>query len=394
MPTLDVRLEEFREAAGALLDSVVVAPRANGEAYARIRRQTQRLNAWFAKHTGWRVEEHPEFVRLVKPAVWAPCHAPEWAADRRDYELFAWILWYGEQAAGRRFTLSILAEEIRSQSGKEDPDQAFDWKKLQERRRLVRMLQQMETLGVIRVRDGSFQEWQDEVGKLDALCEWGAIGWSLHLTLPSASLERLAQGESLRCVATPQAQPAPLVRAYRQLLLTPALFRRDDPQAFDAVTSDPEVRRQIAVNLLDHTGWEMEATTSYVRLLRTGGRAETERMPLRTDSSESHVILLLCGALREAAGRGDLQSAGGDHFVVLLDDLELLMMPLRERFSENWRKDLRSFTGTKLLDLVLPRMLRCGLLRPSEEENRYLVSPLCARLQGFYVTDEETEDEE
>lgn len=383
---IDASLEEFRAAATALIDSTIIASEHDRITHQRIRRNLSALNAWFSDRTGWRIQDHAEFVRLVKtPARAEPAHASPWARDRRDYELLAWVLWYGEHTGGRRFIISQMAEEIRVRSGHEDAEASFDWLRQAERRRLVRVLDALVAMGIIRIMDGSLDEWNAEEGKRDALCEWGAAAWQLHVPFRPELLERLARGE-VETVPQPEVvPPSPRMRLYRHLLLGSGCFRRDDPEAFDELVRDPETTRTIAADLLDHTGWELEITPAYARLLRVPGEAEAVRPPIPADSSLGHIVLLLCGAIRALREDGGLTPLGGDWFAIGRAGLEVLISELQDAHGDGWKKDYRIHTAEWIAEEVIPEMVQWGLLRGPNDDGMMQITPLVARLSAVYV---------
>lgn len=385
---IDARLEDFRTCAAALIDTPIVAAAAQNDLHQMIRRQYRKLGGWFSERVGWRLVEHPEFARLVKPAArLEPAHGMDWASDRRDYELYVWVLWFGENTAGRRFTISQLADAVRAQSGRTGSG-GFDWLKISERRRLARVVHAMEDDGVLRVRDGSVDEWQDEVGKRDGLCEWGAAAWSLNVSLESDTLELLAEGAMEEVPGGESVSPGPYMRIYRQLLLGPALFRYEDREAFEVLAGDSETRRQIALDLFDHTGWELEFTPSYARLLRGTGRSDIVRPPIPTDGTESHAVILLCAAIRRLRSDGALTPLGDEFYAINERQLGLAMSEVHDRYARHWKKDLRTAPADKVLQTVLPDMLQWGLLRAGAEADTWNVTPLAARLDGVYVNED------
>jgi uncharacterized protein (TIGR02678 family) len=383
---MDSTLEDFRAAATALIDATIIAADIDRVTHQQIRRNLSALNAWFADRTGWRIQDHAEFIRLVKtPARAEPAHALAWARDRRDYELLVWVLWYGEQTGGRRFIISQMAEEIRLRSGDDGAEFAFDWLRHAERRRLVRVLDALLAMGIIRIMDGSLDEWDQEEGRRDALCEWGAAAWQLHVPFRPELLERLAAGE-LTVVPEPEVvPPSPRMRLYRHLLLGAACFQHDDPEALAELLRDPEMTRTIAADLLNHTGWELELTPAYARLLRLPGEAEAVRPPIPADSSLGHVVLLLCAALRAERERGALAPLGGDWFTISRAALELLISELQDAHGEGWRKEYRTQAAEWVAEEIVPEMVRWGLLRGPDQDGLLQITPLVARLAGIYV---------
>src|SRR5687767_13584570 len=113
MTTSDVaRSADFRLCAEALIDRPIVTAADDRALLEKIRRNQPALQAAFGRVTGWRVQAHPEFARLVKtPARAEASHGLAWARGKLDYALLAWVLWYGEHTNFRKFTVSQIAEE-------------------------------------------------------------------------------------------------------------------------------------------------------------------------------------------------------------------------------------------------------------------------------------------
>lgn len=391
---VESKLHEFRLAATAVLENDVVAAGTAHDSHALVRRQTQHLNAWFGSRAGWRLDEHPEFVRLLKlPARPEPSLFAMWAHGARDYELFAWVLWYSERHGARKFRLSDLAAQIRDRSGTHGGP-AFDWLRHDDRLRLRRVMEALERMGAVRIWDGSAHEWAQDEGKKDALCEWGALTWQIRVPYTSATLAALGAGTSTR-VPPPEVAPVPArMRLYRALLLTPACFRRDDPEAF-SILNEPDELRKVAADLLDHTGLELEVTTSYARLLQSTAQSEAVIAPIPVGGSEGQLIMLLCGELRALRDEDALTPLEDDWYAVPAAMIEIALGHMKDRHAGNWKKEFRTWSTRRLLGHVVPEMRRWGLLRGPDEHESYEVSPLAARLDGFYPTrcEEDAEEE-
>jgi uncharacterized protein (TIGR02678 family) len=197
MMATDARMEDTRAALQILLDNPTVSAASDPDAHERVRRNLTPLNRWFSEHAGWWIDSHPQFMRLVRATGRAePSHRSAWARDRRSYELLCWCLWFGEHTAGRKFTISQLADAIREKSRSLGEKGQFDWKNRNERYRLVRVLNALDEMGALRIQDGSTTEWGSDEGKRDALCEWGALAWQLNVPFGAEHLNRLAEGEA------------------------------------------------------------------------------------------------------------------------------------------------------------------------------------------------------
>jgi len=393
MITSEAAHRDFRLCAEALIDRAIVTAESDRPLLDRIRRHAPALQSTFARLTGWRLQPHPEFARLVKaPARAEPSHGLAWARGRTDYALLAWVLWYGEHTGGRRFTVSQVVEEIRLRSATDDGMPWLDWSTREQRLAARRVFRGLEEMGVLRLQDGSADEWTDENGKRDALYAWGAAAWRLHVGIPAAELERLAEGRGADA-PPPAADGADEIRLFRTLLLSSALFRRDDPAAF-RLLDDPEHRASIVRNLRYLTSWELEVTAEYARVLRPARSDDAVQTPIPLADGISHVVLCFCGLLRERQRAGRLVPVPGERFLVHVGRVEQDVAELQARHGAQWGKVLREKPVRTLTRELLDEMKAWGLMRGPDGDGQYLVLPTAARLAAHYGGDTETERDE
>jgi uncharacterized protein (TIGR02678 family) len=395
MITSDVaRAAEFRVCAEALIDRPIVTAADDRPLLDRIRRHQPALQSTFGRLTGWRVQAYPEFARLVKtPARAEASHGLTWARGRTDYALLTWVLCYCEHTRGRRFTVSQIAEEIKLRStGPGEP--GLDWASRDQRLAARRVFRGLEELGVLRLQDGSVDEWADENGKRDALYAWGDAAWRLHVGIPASELERLAEGRP------PATSPAPPdgtdeLRLYRTLLLNPALFRRDDPAAFRLLDAKESLARVIH-NLKYLTNWELEVTPEYARVLRPARSDDAVQTPIPVTSGLAHAVLCFCGLLRDRQQAGRLVSAGSEAFLIDESRIWQDLDELQKQFGVKWGKTMQQQKVSALADDVVAEMKAWGLMRDTDVPGQYLVLPTAGRLAAHYageaVSDDDAED--
>lgn len=383
--------QDVKLCAEALIDRVIVTRSAEGALLEKIRRNAPALQKAFARYAGWHLQAHPDFARLVKlPARAEASHGLAWARGRLDYALLAWVLWYGEHSGGRKFTLSQIAEEIKARSAAGDGVPGFDWSGRDQRLAARRVFRGLEEMGILRLQDGSVDEWADETGKQDALYAWGDAAWRLHVEIPAAQLEALADGRPP--ASAPPAAGTESIRLFRTLLLNPALFRRDDPAAF-ALLHDPERRAKIERELEYLTHWKLEVTREYARVLRPAGSGEAVQTPIPLTSGLSHAVLCFCGLLRQRQREGTLIQAGGDWFILHESRILQDVADLQEQFGIKWGKGLREQKPGSLADDVVAEMKAWGMMRGPDAYGQYEVLPTAGRLAAHYTDDAPRDDD-
>lgn len=391
MITSEAAHRDFRLCAEALIDRQIITAADDRALLEKIRRHQPALQSTFGRLTGWRVQAHPEFARLVKaPARAEASHGLAWAKGKTDYALLAWVLWYGEHTGGRKFTVSQIAEEIKLRSAGPD-DRGLDWTAHAQRLAARRVFRGLEEMGVLRLQDGSVDEWADENGKRDALYAWGAAAWRIHVAIPSAELERLAEGRPASPSPAPPADGTDEIRLYRTLLLNPALFRRDDPAAFRLLEAT-ESRARILQNLKYLTNWELEVTPEYARVLRPARSDDAVQTPIPVTSGLAHAVLCFCGLLRDRQAAGRLVPAGAECFLIDESRVWQDVDELQKRFGARWGKTLREQKVSALADDVVAEMKAWGLMRDTDVPGQYLVLPTAARLAAHYGDEVDADD--
>ncbi|HEU0078501.1 MAG TPA: DUF2398 family protein, partial [Longimicrobiaceae bacterium] len=211
---------------------------------------------------------------------------------------------------------------------------------------------------------------------------WGAAAWRLNVDVPPDELEQLAEGRN-SASPPPTGPGADEIRLFRTLLLNPALFRADDPAAF-RLLQEPGVRERISRQLANLTGWTLEVTTSYARVLRPARSDDAVQTPIPVLSGISHVVLCFCGLLRERQRAGRLLAAGGDCFLVHESRIEHDVAELQARYGSRWGKGLREQSVRSLREEMVDEMKTWGLLRGPDGRGQYLVLPTAARLAAHY----------
>lgn len=392
MITSEAAHRDFRLCAEALIDRPMITATDDRPLLEKIRRHQPALQSTFGRLTGWRVQAHPEFARLVKtPARAEASHGLAWAKGRLDYALLAWVLWYGEHTHGRKFTISQIAEEIKVRSaGPGDP--GLDWASHAQRLAARRVFRGLEEMGVLRLQDGSVDEWADENGKRDALYAWGAAAWRIHVGIPSAELERLAEG-----LPAP-VSPAPVdgtdeIRLFRTLLLNPALFRRDDPAAF-RLLDDGERRAHVERHLRYLTNWELEVSREYARVLRPARSDDAVQTPIPVTSGLAHAVLCFCGLLRERQAATRLVPAGSESYLIEESRIWQDVDELQKRFGAKWGKTMQQQKVSALAEDVVDEMKAWGLMRDTDVPGQYLVLPTAARLAAHYAGEAKRDTDE
>lgn len=387
----------------ALMEKEVILPK-HGDLFRLVQHHYYRLQTWHDQYTGWRIQRTSTIIRLVRqPSAVTPGYLYERLKEPRDFACLTWILWYAEnrQLSGRgndsQFLLSQLAEQITEQSAQgTGNEEKFDFRRPADRYSIQRALQYLEDLGGLQLVDGQTREWVEQTPDADVLYEFTDVIRSLVAALNpqivSMVSDRLQDSASVlqptllkqQDDMSPQSATncTPLSRAWRALLLGPALFRFDDPAAFSALTTHAD---EVANELLETFGWLLDIRRDYACIIRASGTPGGPITGLTLFGASDHIAMLLCGAIRNAVESGTW--SGPDAFGCLhvtTEDMAELLYSLRERYGENWGSDARNKSSRSLLNDVYRKMRQIGLMRGPDEAGNVLILPTAARYSATY----------
>lgn len=402
-----------------LLDYPVLVRAREREEYVLVARHIELLERWHREHTGWPIyhDERAGVIRLrrrpsVLPSgVFEPWRSDVVLASPRDYACLAYLLWYARSplalARGtvRQVLLSDLRDHLAQRSGlrearetEEDSTRGavepFDFtRRRADNHSLWRALRALEDLGAVRILD---EATTGDESDREALIEFTGVVESLIAELDLGAV--LAAGalrpdaRSLDVPILDSERQTPLRRAWRTLLLGPALFRYDDPAAFHAVRSN---RRLVEDDVVGLFGLALELSTHYARLVRPSGTPAL-RTPSVLNHQQRGIVqagLLLCAALRDEAAAGQLDEPDENGC------LTISRAKVAEIFGQVYEAD-RSRWGSGLADLraetILARALAvlrtAGLVRGPDAFGDVLVLPTAALYHAEYVQRDDSED--
>lgn len=383
-----LRTREVHRPYTDLLDRAAVTTADDDTAFRRIRARIEEVRAWYARRTGWPTILTREMVRTVRtPSVVHMGQGFEWVSDRLDYELFVWILWYAESTATDQFVFSELVKEVEHRTAELQGEGHFTWDRLEHRRALKRAAEALEVLGAIREVDGSVSDYAESRGE-DALYEYTVVARHLHLTFPDELHEALVSGAAADVLAEPVRDASDdEQRLYRALLLSPALHAHQDPEAFEVLRSRDR-RERVAADIREALGWDLEVTRGYAALLRPA-RDAFGRSTFPTRSAETHVILLLCGRLRELVAEGALVPDELDRIVVTRAWLTTQTVALQREFGDNWGRTIARVPLDELVERLVSLLCGWGLMERTDTDDELRILPLAARWEATYAGGDE-----
>ncbi|HTI14662.1 MAG TPA: DUF2398 family protein [Dictyobacter sp.] len=355
-----------------------------------------RLQSWHDQHTGWRIQRSSTVIRLVRHvSAVTPGHLYERLREPKDFAALTWILWNAEnrQLTGRgneqQFLLSQLADQIQEQSAQGTEGSApFDFRRPGDRYSVQRALQYLEDIGGLQLVDGQTREWVEQTGNADVLYEFTDVVRSLVAALHPQMVETVAEHLSdpatlLQPALLPGASGTlPFIRAWRALMLGPAFFRFDDPEAFSTVRTHAET---IANELLETFGWLLDIQRDYACIVRASGTSTGPVTALTPYGTNDQIALFMCQSFRNQIETGAWPAPDSYGCVrVTVEDMAELFYTVRERYGENWGSEARSKSSRSLLNDIYKKMRQVGLLRGPDMSGNMLILPTAARYAATY----------
>lgn len=392
-----------------LMENELITRAGSSDLFRLVNNQFATLQNWHDLHTGWRIRRSPAVIRLVRtPSAFIPGYVFRTLYKPRDFALLVWALWYAESRAmaGRgneqQFLMSQLAEQLEEQSragtlAVHVPP--LDFRKQDDRYSLARALKALQDLGGLQLVDGGSEDWVTRTGESDALWEFTEVTRSLMLSLDLPKVLEAGQRldgdpRTIKPALLPgQETIAPLERAWRTLLLGPALFHYDDPAAFEALLQNVE---QVRRGLAETFGWELDMRYEYAQVIRASGTTQGPVTLLNLQGAADQAALLVCDVIRQKITSGEWrpQAVGSERdgcFLVAEGEVSEIFRQVRERYEPRWGNTARKEGFHRLLNDVYAKLRQAGLMRGPDRGGNILLLPTVARYAVAYSRQDEEE---
>jgi hypothetical protein len=388
-------LRSLFQAQAALLDTPIISVHADPETYRLVRTHFTALEQWHIQHTGWRIQRNSSFFRLERHLhMIVPVFLDDKLKRARDFACLLWLLWFAEKrylAGGGRnqqFLLSQLADELQQESQLAGKG-SLDFRNQHDRYSMWRALDYLTRLGALQALEGEVKRWADDADQPDSevLYEFTPGAHSLIEALSEKWLAAITPLLTATNRLLPGALPAlsdeipPLIRAWRVLLLGPALFRFDDPEAFTALVARSE---QVSGDLAEAFGWSLELNSDYACIVRGSGLSMGVGPTLALNGAYDQMILLLCSAFRQCVEEGLWFPDSYGCISTTHWDIIPLFSDLRQRYGTYWGATVQQTKATDLLEEIYRRMRQFGLLRGPDPAGNILILPTAARYSVSY----------
>lgn len=371
-----------------LLEKYWICKDSEKDLYYKVKRDIPLFQRFIREQLGWKLIHTEHLLKLEK----IPAHAESFMgiqefSDIRDYCILCAVLMYLEDKEEQeQFLLSELIHFVESQLGTYIE---IDWTSFSQRKSLVRVLQYMENLQMLRVYEGSSEAFGQEAGQ-EVLYEntgyskYFATSFSVDITSYTSwrDFEKL-QLEEL----SGDRGHIRINRVYRQLTAAPAMYWENNEDADSLYLKNQ--RQWVAKYMDENLGgrldihknmacWMLEEDDCY-------GRVHPR------DAMLPEIVLLFCAKLRDMVEKQELIKAENECIYMETMQFDDLLCKCQKKWKEAWSKEYREMGQDRFINAVKEYMQLWMMIR--KEEKRICILPSAGKTAGYYPADFKIEED-
>lgn len=352
------------------------------EDFYKVKREISMFQRFVGEQLGWKLIHTENLLKLEK----IPAHAESFMGiqnftDILDYCILCVVLMYLEdREEGEQFLLSELLDYVET---KLKGEILIDWTSFTQRKALVRTLQYMERMQMLRVYEGSSEAFGLEQGQ-EVLYENTGYSkyFAVNFPMDISGFETWKDFEKQRFEEIQEDRgSARINRVYRQLAVCPAMYWEGNEDADSLYLKNQ--RQWIARYLEENLGGKLDIYKNAAFFMLEEDDCYGNVHP--RDAMLPEIVLLICSQIRQALQEGELVKQDNETITAPRQGFSELILACRKRWGEGWSKEYREIENTKLVDTVTNYMKNWMLLR--EDEGTVIILPAAGRQAGFYPKD-------
>ena len=352
------------------------------ETYYKVKRDIPNFQRFVREQLGWKLIHTEKLLKLEKkPAHAEPFMGIEEFTDIRDYCILCVVLMYLEDMEEQRqFLLSELIHYVETRLS---AYMTVDWTSFTQRKSLVRVLQYMEKLQMLRVYEGQSESFGQEAGQEvlyenTGLSKYFASSFPVDISgyeswrdFETADFDELEENRGA----------ARINRVYRQLAVCPAMYwdGNEDADAYYLKNQRQWVGKYLEENL----GGNLDIYKNMACLTLEESDCWGAVHP--RDAMLPELVLLLCGMIREKVEAGGLQKKENECICLTKKKFADFLFSAKEQWQSGWSKEYREMEKEKLLRGVLEYMKNWMLLKVVDDQ--IILLPAVGRTAGVYPED-------
>lgn len=352
------------------------------EDYYKVKRDIPQFQRFVREQLGWKLIHTENLLKLEK----IPAHAESFMGIQEfseilDYCILCVVLMYLEdKEEGEQFLLSELIDYVET---KLKGEILIDWTSFSQRKSLVRALQYMEKMQLLRVYEGSSETFGMEPGQ-EVLYE--NTGYSKYFaTSFSVDISELENWEDFEKKRFEEIQEdrgvTRINRVYRQLAVCPAMYWESNEDVDSLYLKNQ--RQWVAKYLEENLGGRLDIHKNAAFLMLEEDDCYARVHP--RDAMLPEIVLLVCAHIRQMLQSGELVRQENETITITRQEFSELVLACRKKWNAGWSKEYREMDAGKMVDSVRVYMKAWMFIR--ENEDKVIILPAAGKLAGFYPED-------
>ena len=352
------------------------------ELYYKVKREMPEFQRFVREQLGWKLIYTDNLLKLEK----RPAHAEAFMGiteftEIRDYCILCVVLMYLEDKEEQeQFLLSELITYVETQL---KVFMEVDWTSFAQRKSLVRVLQYMEKLQMLRVYEGKSEAFGAEVGQ-EVLYENTGYSKYFATSFPT-DISEYQSWEDFEKADFEEVQEdrgsARINRVYRQLSVCPVMYweKNDDADALYLKNQ----RQWISKYLKENLGGNLEIYKNMACLTWENDDCYGTVHP--RDAMLPEAVLLVCQKIQDELAIGKLEKTENERIFMSRKKFADLVHECRDKWLAGWSKEFREMDEKKLLETIVKYMEDWLMIRCENEQ--IVIYPATGRLSGVYPDD-------
>ena len=352
------------------------------ETYYKVKRDIPNFQKFVRDQLGWKLIHTENLLKLEKK----PAHAEPFMGigeftEIRDYCILCVVLMYLEDKEEQeQFLLSELIDYVETQLKGYLP---VDWTSFSQRKSLVRVLQYMEKLQMLRVYEGKSEAFGAEEGQ-EVLYENTGYSKYFASSFPTdiSSCESWEDFERADFEEVEENRGSSRInRVYRQLAVCPSMYWEGNEDADGYYVKNQ--RQWVARYLQENLGGKLDVykNTAFLTL----DASDTYGTVHPRDAMLPELVLLVTAKIQDWLAEGRLKKEENECIPMKMEEFSALLEECRREGEKGWSKEYREMEKEKVLENVLAYMKNWLMIRIEDEE--ITVFPAAGRLAGMYPQD-------
>lgn len=352
--------------------------------YYQIKDALPKFKSFIEDKLGYQLIINPYIIKLEK----IPGHAEGWMGiegfeDKMEYMFLCNILMFLEDRdIGEQFVLSQLTEFIQGTFTGKDK---IDWTLYRHRRHLIKVLRQIQQLGLIKLNDGDEQNFSTEQNAEVLYENTGLSRYFIrnftrnivsYKTLEDIEKDEWLDADGDRGIIRRN-------RVYRRIVMSPAIYSEGSDDADYLYIKNYRNILQAEMDKYLESSLHIHKNGAFLVLPQN--KAFKDTFP--QNSGISDIVLQLNHLISKGISKETLKKTDNDILVISKAHFEALIKELQNNSSLGWSKEYREMKSDRLAEEVIGFMRGFSMLELCSDNKEVKILPMVGKIVGEYPED-------